>query len=140
MATNLRDPQQYQALTVIGAVPDVPKREVAIAFRGDPNEEKYDLIVVLPVGVVAAMVMGLHDACRKISDQTQDTAGVMQPIAITGAETANPVMGHCAVLLRAGGFGLPAMMTREAALQTIAALQQAVELLDLPPSMPKQLS
>jgi len=140
VTTKLRDPMQYQALTIIGVIPDIPKKEIAIAFRGDPNEEEHDMIVVAPAGIVAALVISLHDACRKIDAYSQDKAGLAQPIQVTGADVANPVMGHCAVMLRAGGFQLPAMMTKEAALQTIAAIQQAVELLDLPPSIPKQLS
>lgn len=136
----MRNPKQYQALSVIGVVPEIPKREVAIAFRGDPKEEKYDLVVVIPAGVAATMVLGVHGACNKIDAQSRDTAAVMQPIQVTGAEVAHPVMGHCAVLFRAGGFQLPAMMKKEAALQIIDALKEAVALLDMPPFLPKQLS
>lgn len=137
---NNREIKQYQALTVIGVVPDIPKREVIIALKGDEKEETYDLGVALPAGAVGGMFVALHDALAKIDAQTQDKAAVMQPLKITGAGAANPIVGHCAVVLRVGGFAVPAMMTKEAALQTIAALKQAIELTDLPPSVPKQLS
>ena len=132
MTRKLRNPQQYQAQTVIAVVPDIPKREVAIAFRGDEKEETYDLAVVIPIGVVAALVFQLHEACARTDAQVQDRAAAMQPINLVGAEAADAIMGKCAILLRAGQFRLPALMSKEAALQTIDALKQSIEALENP--------
>jgi hypothetical protein len=136
MATKLRDPQQYQALTVLTVVPDIPKREVAIAFRGDEKEETYDLAVIIPAGIVAALTLQLHEACARIDGQTQDKAVLMQPINLLGAQAADAISGKCAVVLNVGAFQLPAMMSKEAALRTIDALEQSIEALENPRPSP----
>lgn len=135
-----RELKQYQALTAFGVMPDIPKREVVVAFRGDETEETYNLAVSFPAGIVAGLVMQLHEACAKIDAQAQDKAAVMQPVNLLGAQAANPIGGKLAVLLTMGGFQLPAMMSKEAALQIIAAFEQAIEAGDEPPTPRKQLS
>lgn len=139
MMSELRNPQQYQALTIIAAVPDVPKREIAIAFRG-AEEETYDLIVAVPAGIIASAVVQLHEACARLDAQVQDKAAVMQPLNLLGAEVANPILGKCAIVLRAGAFHLPALLSKEAAIQIVETLEKAIESLNNPPTIPRQLS
>ena len=77
---NARPAMEYQALVTVDVMSDLPKRDVLIAFRGDPSAEEYDLAVRLPVGAVGALATLLHKACAEADQFTADRAAVMQPL------------------------------------------------------------
>ena len=124
----------YQSRAILAVAANLPKREIAIMFKGEEGETKYDLAVSVPVGAVAALVIGLQNECAEIDRSAQDKIAAVQPLMLSGAQAADPILGHCALLLQLDRFRVPTVLSKETARQMIAALEEALELQERPPA------
>ncbi|HWY15269.1 MAG TPA: hypothetical protein VNX86_09070 [Rhizomicrobium sp.] len=126
--------KEYQARAVLGVMPDAPRREVAIALKGEASEE-FDIAIRLPAGAVAALIVELHAALSAIDRTATDSTVIAQHLVLSGARAANRVVGLPALVLSLGGLQIPVVVQpAEAVPQILAALEQAAEIPDGDPS------
>jgi hypothetical protein len=126
----LRDAKEYHATTVFNAWPETKQRDILLAFRGDPQDEEYDLVIRMGVGIVPALIAALYKASIEFNKADPDTPVPAQLLKISDAHSAEPIGDNCAFALTLESFVLPTVISREVAVKMIVELEKAVAGLD----------
>lgn len=119
-------------MAVMNVLTDDKRRDVLIAFQGDPNEEQHDLVVRLAYTNVPALAVLLHKASADLDKSASETTVVGQVLSVSGAHSLEPMMGQCMIEIGFLGFQVPLVMSKEVATGLISELYKSLEALDRP--------
>src|SRR5438067_1191660 len=92
-----KNAKEYHAATVFNAWSDAKQRDILLAFRGDPQDEEYDLVIRMGAGIVPALIAALHKASIEFDKANPDTPVPAQLLKISDAHSAEPIGDNCAI-------------------------------------------
>ena len=127
-----RQLMEYQSIGTMNVLTDKKRRDVLIAFEGDPNEEKTNIVVRLACTSVPALAVLLHKATEELDKSAGDATVVGQVLTVSEATSLEGAMGRCMISLGFLGFQVPLVMSKEVAESVIGELSKSLEALKHP--------
>jgi hypothetical protein len=130
--TTERPAMEFESIGVMNVLTDAKRRDILIAFEGDPNEEKTDMVIRLACSNTAALAVLLHKAAKELDNSAHETTVVGQVLSVSGAHSLESSMGQCMIEMSFLGFQIPLVMSKEVATGLISELYKSLEALDHP--------